>query len=221
MYGLDTSARLCALCKKSREFCNQFPGKIPGKMYKKINARNGQKVSLKMEKAITILKGKAIREQAQRLVTGTFRIEKENLNRYAVYEGAEAPDQVPAMYLNRVCFIRLDSEIYKIQSRQNPLAYAIEKALVDKMPVKLLVKTLSSAKVTLESVTINATGNNYLLTIALIKAISERDLTQKELEIAEIFIKANENAAAGNPETETPAPPAPETDCNAKVIPAK
>ena len=193
-----------------------------------------------MEKDITILKGKAIREVAKRLTAGKFRIEKENLNRYAVFEGTETPDQAPVMYLNRVCFIRLDSEIYKIQARENKLAFAIEKALdndalafciskseVDKMPVKLLVKTLSSAKVTLESVTINNTGSNYLLTIALVKSVSERDLTQKELEIAEIFIKANEiaAAAAGNPETETKALPVPETvETTAKEveeIPAK
>ena len=189
-----------------------------------------------MEKAITILKGKAIREMAQRLTAGNFRIEKETLNRYAVFEGSETPDQSPVMYINRTTFVRLDSEIYKIQAREDPLAFAIEKALdnntldlciskasIDAMPVKLLYRTFSSAKVVLESVTINATGNNYLLTIALVKSVSERDLTQKEMEIAEIFIKAN----TGNPETETKAKalPPPETaaavDTTAKVIPAK
>ena len=90
----------------------------------------GQESEFKMEKAITILRGKQIREQAQRLAAGTFRIEKETLNRYAVYEGAETPDQVPSLYINRTVFVRLDSEIYKIQARNNQLAFAIEKALV-------------------------------------------------------------------------------------------
>ena len=97
------------------------------------------------------------------------------------------------------------------------------------MPVKLVARTFSSAKVTLSSVTINATGNNYLLTIELVQSVSERDLTQKEMELAELFIKANTNdnanTNAGNPETEIPALPAPETatavDTTAKVIPAK
>lgn len=206
------------------------------------NPDTGKKERKKMKnKAITILKGKQIREMAERLTAGSFRIEKETLNRYAVYDSVETPDQVPALYLNRVCFIRLDAEIYKIQARQNPLAFAIEKALdndalqfcinkesVDKMPVKLLAKTFSSAKVALESVTVNQTGNCYLLTIELVKAVSERDLTQKELEIAEFFIQANTNANtnAGNQVTpEIPALPAPETaqavDTTAKEIPAK
>ena len=192
---------------------------------------------MKMEKAITILKGKAIREMAAKLTAGSFRIEQENLNRYAVYEGSETPDQKPSMYLNRICFVRLDCEIYKIQARENPLAFAIERALdndtlefcidkssVDKMPVKLLEKTFSSAKVTLESVTINATGNNYLLTIALVKAVSERDLTERETELAAMFQRANA-AAAGNPETKAKALPVPETaaavDTTATVIQVK
>lgn len=191
-----------------------------------------------MNKEITILKGKAIREMAQRLTSGTFRIEKETLNRYAVYDSVETPDQTPAMYLNRVCFLRLDCEIYKIQSRENPLAFAIEKALdndvltvcitrqaIDNLPVKLLARTISSAKVTLESVTVNQTGNCYLLTISLVKSVSERALTEKEHTIAEMFQRAN--SAAGNPETEMQAlPPPPETfpetiDTTAKEIPAK
>ena len=194
-----------------------------------------------MEKAITILKGKAIREMAQRLTAGNFRIEKEALNRYAVYEGTETPDQVPVMYVNRTTFVRLDCEIYKIQSRQNPLAFAIEKALdadaltfcivkasIDAMPVKLLARTLSTAKVILDKVTLNSTGNCYLLTIALVKSVSERDLTERETELAAMFRRANANAAAGTPEKkETPALPAPETaadatvDTTAKEIPAK
>ena len=169
---------------------------------------------MKMEKAITILKGKAIREWAQRLTAGNFRIEKETLNLYAVYEGTETPDQVPVMYLNRICFVRLDCEIYKIQARQNKLAFAIEKALdnnildlcisklvIDAMPVKLIARTLSTSKVVLDKVTLNSTGNNYMLTIALVKSVSERDLTDKEQAIVTMFQSANANASAGNPET--------------------
>ena len=192
-----------------------------------------------MEKAITILKGKAIREQAKRLTAGSFRIERETLNRYAVYEGSETPDQAPSLYLNRTTFVRLDAEIYKIQSRENPLAFAIERALdndaldlciskasIDAMPVKLIARTFSSAKVSLESVTVNQACNNYLLTIALVPSVSERSLTEREKEIAEIFIKANESGGAGNPETEKPALAALETatavDTTAtEVIPEK
>lgn len=191
----------------------------------------------KKDNFVTVLQGKALREYAQRLVTSKFSIEKVSLNRYRVYEGANNDYTL----INRRSFVLLDKELYKIQTRENPLAFAIERALdndaltlciskdaVDKMPVKLLVKTLSSAKVTLESVTINATGNNYLLTIALVKSVSERSLTEREKDIANMF--RNANAAAGNPETEMPAKtlvlPPPETaqavDTTAtEVIPAK
>ena len=192
-----------------------------------------------MDKEITILKGKAIREIAKRLTAGNFRIEKETLNRYAVFEGTETPDQEPVMYLNRICFVRLDCEIYKIQSRQNPLAAGIEKALdadaleftvrksaIDKMPVKLIAKTFSYSKVCIENVLLK--NDNYIIRFTLVPSVSERDLTQKELEIAEYFIKANTDAnanAAGTPETETKALPEPETatavDTTATVIPAK
>lgn len=191
-----------------------------------------------MEKVITIFRGKQIREMAERLTAGTFRIEKETLNRYAVYDSVETPDQAPAMYLNRIGFVRFDAEIYKIQARKNPLAFAIERSLdndalefcidkasVDKMPVKLIARTFSSAKVTLESITVNQTGNCYLLTISIVKSVSERDLTEKEQDIASMFQRAN--AAAGNQVTpETPALPAPETssasvDTTATEIPAK
>ena len=187
-----------------------------------------------MEKAITILKGKAIREVAKRLTAGKFRIEKENLNRYAVFEGTETPDQVPSMYLNRVCFIRLDSEIYKIQSRSNPLAFAIDRALdnddltvcisrseIDNLPVKLLARTFSSAKVILDGVSLNATGNCFLLRLSLVKSVSERDLTEREKDIAEMF--RNAIAAAGNPEAEKTAetlllPPAETVNTTAKTV---
>ena len=182
---------------------------------------------------VTVLQGKSVREFAQRLISGSYRIEKQSLNRYRVYE-TSCNDYT---LINRRSFVLLDKELYKIQSRENPLAACIEKALdkdaltfcidkasVDAMPVKLLARTFSSAKVTLESVTINNTGNNYLLTIALVKSVSERDLTERETELAAMFQRAN--AAAGNTETEMQALPVPETACNvvnttAKEIPEK
>ena len=192
---------------------------------------------MKEKEFVTVLQGKYLREYAQRLITGKYTIEQLSLNRYKVIEGENTPEQQYTL-INRRSFVLLDKELYKLQSRENPLAFAIERALdndaltfcidkasVDKMPVKLLARTFSSAKVALESVTINAGGNNYIITIELVKSVSERDLTQKELEIAEYFIKATTNAAAGNPETEKPALPAPETvetiDTTATVIPAK
>ena len=207
---------------------------------------SGKKVSLKMknnnDEFVTVLQGKYLREYAQRLATGKFTIEKQSLNRYKVTEGVNTPEQQYTL-INRRSFVLLDKEIYRIQARKNPLAACIEKALdndalefcvskyaLDAMPVKLIAKTFSTAKVSLESVTINNTGSNYLLTIALVKSVSERDLTQKEQAIAEIFIKANEIAAsAGNPETEKPAetlvlPPADTVNTTAKTvetIPAK
>ena len=91
------------------------------------------------------------------------------------------------------------------------------------MPVKLIAKTFSFSKVCIEKVVLKA--DNYIIRFTLVPAFSERDLTQKELEIAEYFIQANTNAAAGNPETEKTALPPPETaaavDTTAKVIPAK
>ena len=200
---------------------------------------SGKKVSMKMKNEkkefVVSLQGKALREFAQRLVTGKYTIEKVTLNRYKVMEGVNTPEQQYTL-INRRSFVLLDKEIYRLQARENPLAFAIEKALdnntlnlciskesVDAMPVKLLYRTFSSAKVALESVTINNTGSNYLLTIALVKSVSERDLTQKEMEIAEILIKAN----TGNTETETKtkAVPTPETaaavDTAATVFQAK
>ena len=92
------------------------------------------------------------------------------------------------------------------------------------MPVKLIAKTFSNSKVTLESVTTNAIGNNYLLTIALIPSVSERSLNEREKDIAAMFQRANANENAGNPEMQ--ALPVPETasavDTTAtEVIPAK
>ena len=252
LYGLDTSVKLCAYRKKIREFCNQFPD-LTGKVYQEKsrdrsgeNVSNqqkmpisGKKVRKKMNKEqefVTVLQGKYLREFAQRLITGKYTIEKVTLNRYKVIEGENVPGQNYTL-INRRSFVLLDKELYKIQSRENPLAFAIERALdndaltfcidkasVDKMPVKLITKTLSSAKVELENVSINATGNNYLLTISLVKSVSERALTENEQNIAEMFRNAIASAA-GTTETEMQALPAPETvETTAKeleTIPAK
>ena len=184
---------------------------------------------------VTVLQGKAVREMAQRLVTGKYTIEQVTLNRYKVTEGVNTPEQQYTL-INRRSFVLLDKELYKLQARENPLAFAIErtldndlltfciaKAAIDAMPVKLIARTLSSAKVTLESVKTSKAVSNYLVTIALIPSVSERSLTEREKEIVAMFQRAN--AAAGNPETEMQALPVPETvDTTAKeleTIPAK
>ena len=154
---------------------------------------------MKEQEFVTVLQGKMVREFAQRLVTGYYRIEQKSLNRYQVYAG---PGDGYTL-INRRSFVLLDKELYKLQARENPLAFAIEKALdnntldlcvskesIDAMPVKLLARTFSSAKVALESVAINETGNNYLLTIALIQSVSERSLTEREKELAAMFQRA-------------------------------
>ena len=189
---------------------------------------------MKNNEFVTVLQGKSVREFAQKLVTGKFTIEKLSLNRYKVTEGVNTPEQQYTL-INRRTFVLLDKEIYRLKARENPLAFAIEKALdadaltfciskesIDSMPVKLLAKTFSSAKVALENVSIKM--NNYIIRFTLVPTFSERDLNQKEVKIAEYFIKANTDAA-GNTETEKPALPAPETvdttAKEAKTIPAK
>ena len=202
----------------------------------------GKKVSEKMKEQefVTMLQGKQLREFAQRLVTSKFTIEKVSLNRYKVTEGVNSPEQQYTL-INRRTFVLLDKEIYKLQARNNPLATGIEKALdndaleftvrktaIDAMPVKLIAKTFAYSKVCIDNVVLRM--DNYIIRVTLIPAVSERDLTQKELEIAEIFINANTNANAnanaGNPEKkETPALPPPETtatvNTTAKEIPTK
>lgn len=148
----------------------------------------------KKDNFVTVLQGKALREYAQRLVTGKFSIEKVSLNRYRVYEGANNDYTL----INRRTFVLLDKEIYKIQARENPLAAGIERALdnnalefciskasVDALPVKLIAKTFACSKVCIDNVLLKA--DNYIIRVTLIPAVSERDLTQHELEIAEIF----------------------------------
>ena len=162
-----------------------------------------------MKELVMQLQGKSVREFAQKLINGNYRIEQQSLNRYRVYEG---PGNDYTL-INRRSFVLLDKELYKIQARENPLAVGIENALnndalefcvkkatIDKMPVKLIAKTFASAKVCLENVVLKA--DNYIIRFAVVPSVSERELTQKELEVAEYFIQANTNAAAGNPETE-------------------
>ena len=180
-----------------------------------------KKMQNEKKEFIMSLQGKAVREFAQKLVTCKYTIEKQSLNRYRVYTG---PGDDYTL-INRRSFVLLDKELYRIQSRENPLAFAIERALdndalefciskvsVDKMPVKLLAKTFSSAKVTLESVLLKA--DNYIIRLKLVPSVSERDLTQKEMEIAEYFIQAN--VSDGNPETT--ALPQPETSTDAAAV---
>ena len=186
---------------------------------------------------VTVLQGKSVREMAKRLVTGKYTIEKLSLNRYKVIEGVN--NEQAYTLINRRSFVLLDKEIYKLQARENPLASGIEKALdndaleftvkksaIDAMQVKLIAKTFAYSKVCIDNVLLK--NDNYIIKFTLIPAVSERDLTQKELEIAEYFIKANELAAAGNPEKPAETlvlPPAPDmvntTAKTAKAVPAK
>ena len=159
---------------------------------------------------VTVLQGKQVREMAQRLVNSSYRIEQQGLNKYRVYE-AQGNDYT---LINRRSFVLLDKEIYKLQAKENQLAAGIEKALnenkleftvrkalIDAMNFKLIARTFSSAKVRLENVTTYI--DNYIIKLSLVESVSERALTDKEKDIAAMFQRANANAAAGNPETET------------------
>ena len=198
----------------------------------------GKKAKKKMQNEkkefIVSLQGKQLREYAQKLVTGSYRIEQKSLNRYKVYETTGNDYTL----INRRSFVLLDKELYKLQARSNPLTACIEKALdnnaleftvrksaIDKMPVKLIARTLSLSKVRLENVTTYI--DNYIIKLSLVESVSERSLTEREKDIAAMFIKANATAAAGNPEkpAETKALPVPATvetiDTTATVIPKK
>ena len=182
------------------------------------------------------LQGKSLREFAQKLVNGKYRIEQQSLNRYRVYEGPSNDYTL----INRRSFVLLDKELYKLQSRENPLAFAIERALdceqliftinkdfIDNMPIKLITRTLSQAKVTL--VNVYTTGISYMLKIALVQSISERELTENEEHIKYMFTNAGvyivkKRDKQDNPEK--PALPAPEeipqaVDTTAETIPTK
>ena len=201
---------------------------------------SGKKAKRKMQNEkkefVVTLQGKYLREFAQKLVTGKYTIEMQSLNRYRVYCG---PNNDYTL-INRRSFVLLDKELYRIQSRENPLAAAIERALdteqliftinkefIDKMPVKLIARTLSQAKVKLTNV--YTTGISYLLKIELVQSISERELNTNEQAIKSMFTNAGVYIAKkrdkqDNPET--PALPAPETtadavDTTAETIPTK
>ena len=135
--------------------------------------RQESEEKMKEKEFVTVLQGKYLREYAQKLSSGSYRIEKQSLNRYRVYE-TSCNDYT---LINRRSFVLLDKELYKLQARQNPLAAGIERALdnntldlciskasIDAMQIKLIARTFSSAKVALEKVATNETGNNYLLT---------------------------------------------------------
>lgn len=181
---------------------------------------------------VTVLQGKSVREMAQRLVTGKYTIEKVTLNKYKVIEGENVPGQAYTL-LNRRSFVLLDKELYRIQARENQLQAGIEKALdsnkleltvrkslIDVMNFKLIARTFSSAKVRLENVTTYL--DNYIIKLSLVESISERALTDKEKDIAEMFQRANESAK--KPAETLVLPPAENTvvDTTAtEVIPAK
>ena len=187
---------------------------------------------------VMYLQGKAVREMANRLIAGNFKIEKEAINRYRVYEAPINNVPEPVFLIDRRSFVLLDKEIFRLQAKDNPLAAAITTSLdnnvlelhvskkrIDLMPAKLICKTFSFAKVIPESVKLSESKVNYIIKLALIPSVSERALTEREKEIVAMFQRANANAAAGNTETEMQALPVPETvDTTAKtveVIPAK
>ena len=188
----------------------------------------------KMKELVMQLQGKSVREFAKRLVTGYYKIEREALNRYRVYDAQVNNEPEPVALIDRRSFVLLDKELYRLQSKDNRLQAGIENALncnklefcvrksyIDTMSFKLIAKTLSYSKVQLEHV--ESKIDNYIIRFSLVEAVSERDLTDKEQAIAAMF--TNANAAAGNPETEKTALPAPETtaavDTTAKEIPEK
>ena len=154
------------------------------------------------EEFVTVLQGKAVREFAQRLVTGNYTIERQSLNRYKVIEGVNSPEQSYTL-INRRSFVLLDKEIYKLQSRENPLSACIEIALnndalhfcvrkssIDAMSFKLITRTFAQAKVTI--VDVSTYQDNYIIRFELIESVSERSLTEKEQAIAAMFQRAEE-----------------------------
>ena len=174
------------------------------------------------------LQGKALREFAQRLVTGSYRIEQQSLNRYRVYSG---PGEDYTL-VNRRSFVLLDTELYKLQAKDNPLQACIDRAWddnlcgyvdkesIDAMNAKLIARTLSKAKVFIKDVTISTSRTCYFLQFGLVQSISERELTVREQSIIDMF----NNAKVFN-ESKLKTPPA-ETitdavDTTAETIPVK
>ena len=186
-----------------------------------------------MKEMVTRLQGKSVRETAMRLVTGTWKIEREALNRYRVYEAPVNNVPEPTIVIDRRSFVLLDKELYRLQARENPLAACIElalnnnalhfcvrKASIDAMNAKLIARTFSSAKVTL--VNVSTYRDNYIISFELVKSVSERALTEKEQTIFSLFQNAQEVNLDIEP-TELPAPVTTATvDSTAKeVIPDK
>lgn len=154
---------------------------------------------------VTRLQGKSVRECAARLITGAYKIEREALNRYRVFEGPINQVPEPTLVIDRRSFVLLDKELYKLQARDNPLAAGIEKALdnnalqfclrkasIAQLSAKLMSKTFEQAKVTLDSV--STYRDNYIIKISLVESVSERVLTDKEAAIAAMFVQAQEVA---------------------------
>ena len=184
-----------------------------------------------MKEMVTRLQGKSVREFAARMVTGAYKIEREALNRYRVYEAPVNNVPEPAFLLDRRSFVLLDKELYRLQARENPLAAGIEKALdnnalqfyvrkasIDAMNAKLLAKTFTQAKVTLENVA--TYRDNYIIRFALVESVSERALTEKEQAIFNLFQNAQEIAPTA---LELPAPETTDdaVDTTVKEIPEK
>ena len=189
-----------------------------------------------MKEEVMFLQGKSVREMANRLITGNFKIEKEAINRYRVYEAPANSVPEPVFVIDRRSFVLLDKEIFRLQAKDNPLSAAIttsldnnilevhvSKARIDLMPAKLICKTFSFAKVMPESVKLSESKVNYIIKLSLIPSVSERSLTENETAIVTMFVNAN--TAADNPKTEMQALPVPETaqtvDTTAKEIPKK
>ena len=194
----------------------------------------GKKESKKMnreQEMVTVLQGKAVREFAQRLVTGKYAIEQLTLNRYKVIGVYDGPGNDYTL-IDRRSFVLLDKEIYRLQAKENPLAAGIEKALdnnalqfyvrkasIDALSIKLIARTFSLSKVNLENVTTYL--DNYVIRFSLVESVSERSLTEREKAIAAMFQRAEEVNLDPESLQLPPAETAQAVDTTAKEIPAK
>ena len=185
-----------------------------------------------MKEMVTRLQGKSVRDFAERLITGTWKIEKESLNRYRVFEGPVDSIPAPTLVIDRRSFVLLDKELYRLQARENPLAACIEIALnnnvlhfcvrkssIDSLSVKLITRTFAQAKVTL--VDVSTYRDNYIIGFKLIESVSERTLTDKEQAIAAMFKHAEEVNIDIQPQQLPPPATTATVDTTAKAIPAK
>ena len=180
---------------------------------------------------VTRLQGKSVREFAARLVTGDWKIERESLNRYRVFEAPVNNVPQPTIVIDRRSFVLLDKELYRLQARENPLAACIEvalnnnalhfcarKASIDALNAKLIAKTFAQAKVTL--VDVSTCRDNYIISFELVESVSERALTEKEQSIVNLFKNAQEVNL--DPETlQLPTLETIETTAKEVEIPAK